>query len=64
MKRSSIDVANHGGEAHDVPDEFSDALHAATALSAGSAFMLTNDSGFRRVPGLSLVLLSEVAAVP
>lgn len=38
-----------------------DALHAATALLAGCALFLTNDAGFRRVPGLPLVLLDDVA---
>lgn len=37
-----------------------DALHAATAFAAGSELFLTNDPGFRRVSGLSVVLLSEV----
>ena len=37
-----------------------DALHAATALAAGSALFVTNDSGFRRVPGLPVAVLSEV----
>lgn len=39
-----------------------DALHAATALLAGCALFLTNDIGFRRVPGLPLVLLDDVLA--
>lgn len=39
-----------------------DALHAATALAAGCVLFVTNDPGFRRVAGLSIVLLSEVAA--
>jgi predicted nucleic acid-binding protein len=36
-----------------------DALHAATALAAGCVLFLTNDTAFRRVPGLPVVL-SEV----
>jgi len=39
-----------------------DALHAATALLAGCALFLTNDAGFRRVPGLPLAILDDVAA--
>lgn len=41
-----------------------DAIHAATALLHGCALFLTNDVGFRRVPGLSLVILDEVFAAP
>lgn len=39
-----------------------DALHAATALIAGCTLFLTNDTGFRRVPGLPLVILDDVLA--
>ena len=39
-----------------------DALHAATALIAGCSMFLTNDTGFRRVPGLPLVILEDVLA--
>ena len=39
-----------------------DALHAATALLAGCALFLTNDAGFRRVPGLPLAVLDDVLA--
>ncbi len=39
-----------------------DALHAATALVAGCTLFLTNDTGFRRVPGLPLTLLDDVLA--
>lgn len=39
-----------------------DALHAATALLAGCALFLTNDIGFRRVPGLPLALFDDVLA--
>jgi predicted nucleic acid-binding protein len=38
-----------------------DALHAATALAVGSTLFVTNDGGFRRVAGLPLVVLNEVA---
>lgn len=38
-----------------------DALHAASALAAGSMLFVTNDAGFRRVAGLSVSLLHEVA---
>lgn len=36
-----------------------DAIHAATALLAGSALLVTNDSAFQRVAGLPIGLLSE-----
>lgn len=39
-----------------------DAIHAATALDAGCTIFLTNDNGFRNVPNLSVVILSEVLA--
>ena len=39
-----------------------DALHAATALAAGCVLFVTNDPGFRRIPGLTVSLLSQVAA--
>ena len=38
-----------------------DAIHAATALVQGSVLFVTNDAGFRRVPTLPVVVLSEVA---
>lgn len=41
-----------------------DAIHAASALLSGSALFVTNDAGFRRVPGLTVAVLSEVAAAP
>jgi predicted nucleic acid-binding protein len=40
-----------------------DAIHAATALSVGSVMFVTNDTGFRRVPNLPVMVLSEVAAL-
>ncbi len=39
-----------------------DAIHAATALLHGCALFVTNDSGFKRVPGLSLVVLDDLLA--
>ena len=39
-----------------------DAIHAATSLAAGAARFITNDAGFRRVPGLPVELLSTVVA--
>lgn len=39
-----------------------DAIHAATALDAGCTLFLTNDRGFRNVPNLPVVILSEVLA--
>ena len=37
-----------------------DALHAATALDASCALFVTNDVGFRVVPGLPLVVLDDL----
>ena len=37
-----------------------DALHAATALRAGCALFITNDTDFRRVEGLPTVVLDDV----
>ena len=37
-----------------------DALHAATALRAGCAFFVTNDTDFRRVQGLPVVILDDL----
>ena len=37
----------------------SDALHAATALSAGCALFITNDADFRRVQDLPIVVLDD-----
>jgi predicted nucleic acid-binding protein len=41
-----------------------DALHAATATLVTCALFISNDVGFRRVPGLPLVILDEVLAAP
>lgn len=37
-----------------------DALHAATALRAGCALFVTNDTDFRRVQGLPVVVLDDL----
>ena len=37
-----------------------DALHAATALRAGCALFITNDTDFRRVKGLPIVVLDDL----
>ena len=37
-----------------------DAIHAATALIEGCALLVTNDPGFRQVPGLNVTLLSDL----
>ena len=39
-----------------------DALHAATALGAGCALFVTNDTDFRRVEGLPVVVLDDLLA--
>ena len=39
-----------------------DALHAAAALRAGCALFVTNDSDFRRVEGLPVVVLDDLLA--
>ena len=39
-----------------------DAIHAATALHHHCSLFVTNDSGFRRVPGLPLAILDDVLA--
>ena len=39
-----------------------DAIHAATALLNGCAQFVTNDPAFRRVSGLPVAVLSEIAA--
>ena len=37
-----------------------DALHAATALRADCALIITNDADYRRVDGLPLVVLDDI----
>ena len=37
-----------------------DAVHAATALRTGCALFITNDSDFRRVEGLPIVVLEDL----
>lgn len=37
-----------------------DALHAATALQAGCTLFISNDTDFRRVAGLSVVILDDL----
>ncbi|HEY7153656.1 MAG TPA: PIN domain-containing protein [Gemmataceae bacterium] len=39
-----------------------DAIHAATSLAHGASLFVTNDVGFRRVPGLPVAILSEIAS--
>lgn len=39
-----------------------DAIHAATALAHGSSLFVSNDIAFRRVTGLPVAVLHEVAA--
>ena len=40
-----------------------DALHAATALQVGCALFVTNDTDFRRVRGLPVVVQDDLLAV-
>jgi len=37
-----------------------DAIHAATALEHGCTLFVTNDSTFRRVPGLPVTILADL----
>ena len=37
-----------------------DAIHAATALNEGCALLVTNDPGFRQVPGLNVTVLNDL----
>ncbi|HSV13053.1 MAG TPA: PIN domain-containing protein [Tepidisphaeraceae bacterium] len=37
-----------------------DAIHTATARMHNCVMFLTNDAGFRRIPGLPVVLLDDV----
>ncbi len=39
-----------------------DAIHAATAIMVASPLFLTNDSDFRKVPGLNVAILDEIVA--
>ncbi len=41
-----------------------DALHAAPARLSPCTMFLTNDRGFRRVPGLPLAVLDDILAAP
>lgn len=41
-----------------------DAIHAATALQASCALLITNDPAFRRVPELAVAILDDYLATP
>jgi predicted nucleic acid-binding protein len=41
-----------------------DAIHAATGLEYGAALFVSNDTGYRRVAGLPVTILSDVLAAP
>jgi predicted nucleic acid-binding protein len=41
-----------------------DSIHAATALAQHCALFVTNDPAFRRVTGLNVAVLSEIATTP
>ena len=40
-----------------------DAIHAATAMGENCSIFLTNDTDFRRVPNLPVIVLSEVLQI-
>lgn len=60
VSRSVLESAAALRAAHRVKTP--DAVHAASALAAGCSLFVTNDAGFRRVPGLPVLVLGEVAA--
>jgi predicted nucleic acid-binding protein len=37
-----------------------DAIHAATAMSSRCSFFITNDGGFRKIPGLPTIVLKDI----
>lgn len=39
-----------------------DAIHGATAIRAGCTHLVTNDRGFGRLPGVAVILLSDLRA--
>jgi predicted nucleic acid-binding protein len=41
-----------------------DAIHAAAAVVEGCTLFVTNDAAFRRISGLNVAILSEIAAAP
>ena len=41
-----------------------DAIHASTARHGPCSMFLTNDRGFRRIPGLPVTVLDDVLAAP
>jgi predicted nucleic acid-binding protein len=41
-----------------------DAIHAATAFAKSATMFLSNDRGFRVIPGLPLALLDDILASP
>ena len=36
-----------------------DAIHAATAVLSGCGAFLTNDAGFKKIPGLEAIILGD-----
>ncbi len=60
ITRSILESAAQLRAAHQLKSP--DAIHAATALAHGSKLFVSNDTGFRRVPGLPVAVLREVAA--
>jgi predicted nucleic acid-binding protein len=41
-----------------------DAIHAATSFQERASLFVTNDRGFRAIPGLPLALLDDILASP
>ena len=41
-----------------------DAIHAASCFSTNASLFVTNDRGFRAIPGLPLALLDDILASP
>ncbi len=60
ITRSILESAAQLRAAH--PLKTPDAIHAATSLAQGSTLFVSNDTGFRRVTGLPVAVLHEVAA--
>lgn len=60
ITRAMLETAAQLRAAHQLKTP--DAIHAATAQAHGSTLFVSNDKGFRRVPGLPVAVLREIAA--